>query len=264
MSQTDFTTESRRALLSFESPVTLQSVLTAMLLVALFVANLSGLRAFVVTVVAIAALWAWDLTDTAAKASVPLNPYPIVLAPAGAALGAYRWGFEGFAIATVAALAVVLVWAVVLKTHREIASLASTGLAVMVGSAGAGSLVLLRMRWDIEVNAFIAVTAGALVVGILARWFQQQYPLFDPNIGALVAGAIIGLVSGSVSSLDLSPVFVASVAAAGGLVAGNTAGSLLRTGHISLTDDPPGPLGLMDGPLMAAGIFWLAMITLST
>ena len=264
MTQTDFTTESRQALLSFASPVTTQSVLTAMLLVALFVANITGLRAFVVTVVAIAGLWAWDLTDTASKSGVPLNPYPVVIAPAAAALGAYRWGFEGFAIATVAAIVLVLVWSVIFKTNRDLTSLAATGLAAMVGASGAGSLVLLRMRWDIEVNAFIAVIAGAVVVGVLARWFQQRYPLFDPNIGALVAGAIIGLVAGLVSSVDLSPVFVASVAAAGGLVAGNTAGSMLRTGHISLTDDPPGPLGLMDGPMLAAAIFWLAMVTLTT
>jgi len=206
VTQTDFTSESRDALLSFSSPVTLQSLLTAMLLVALFVANLSGLRAFVVAVVAIAALWAWDLTDTAAKASVALNPYPIVLAPAGAALGAYRWGFEGFAVATVAALALVLVWAVVLRTNRDIRDVAATGLAVMVGVTGAGALVLLRMRWNIEVNAFLAVTAGALVVGILARWFQQQYPLFDPNIGALVAGGLLGLIAGLAARIERSPV----------------------------------------------------------
>ncbi len=65
------------------------------------------------------------------------------------------------------------------------------------------------------------------------------------------------------SSVDTSGVFVASVAAAGGLVAGRTAGSLLRTGRISLTEEAPGALSLMDGPLLAGGIFWLAMVTLS-
>jgi hypothetical protein len=264
VSQADFTPESRQALLAFDSPVTLRSVLTAMLLLALFVANLSGLRAFVVVVVAVVALWVWDLADNAAKAAVPLNPLPVMVASAAAAWGAYRWGFEGFAVASVGGLALALAWSVVTKAHRTLPSLAATGLAVIIGTSGAGALTLLRMRWDIEVNALLAMIAVALVVGVLARWLQQRQPLLDPNIGALVAGALVGLIAGLTSSVELSAVFVASVAAAGGLVAGQTAGWLLRTGHISLTEEAPGPLSLVDGSLLAAAIFWVAMATLTT
>ena len=264
MTQTDFTDDSRQALLSIQSPVTLQSVLTAMLLLALFVGNVSGLRAFVVVVVGAVALWAWDLTENSTAANLSINALPVVLAPAASAWGAYRWGFDGFAVATVGGLAVALTFTIFDKTHRSLKDLAATGLAIIVGSTGAGALILLRMRWDIEVNAFLAVVAAALIVGMAARWLQVRFALFDPNIGALVAAAVVGLIAGLVSSVELSPVFVASVAAAGGLVAGQTAGSLLRRGSISLTEDAPGALSLMDGPLLAAGIFWLAMVTLTT
>jgi hypothetical protein len=264
VSQADFTPESREALLSLESPITVRSVLAAMLLMALFVANVSGLRSFVVVVVAVAALWAWDLADNAAKSAVPLNAIPVMISPAVAALGAYRWGFDGFAVATVVALALTLTWSILTTSHRSLNSLSASGLAVIMGTTGAGALTLLRMRWDIEVNAFLAVIAAALVVGLVARSLQVRYPLFDPNIGALVAGALVGLIAGLVSSVELSPVFVASVAATGGLVAGQTAGSLLRSGHITLTEEAPGPLSLMDGPLLAAAVFWLAMATLTT
>jgi uncharacterized membrane protein YjjB (DUF3815 family) len=264
MSQRDFTDDSRQALLDIEGPVTLQSVLTAMLLLALFVANVSGLRSFVVVVVAVVALWAWDVAENAATADISVNPLPIVVAPAAAAWGAYRWGFDGFAVAMVGALAITLAWMILRTAHRSLRDLAATGLAVIVGATGAGALTLLRMRWNIEVNAFLAVMAAALATSLAARWLQVRYALFDPNIGALAAAAVVGLFAGLVSSLELSPVFVASVAAAGGLVAGQTAGSLLRSGRISLTEDAPGALSLMDGPLLAVGIFWLAMVTLST
>jgi hypothetical protein len=264
MSQRDFTDNSRQALLEIEGPVTLQSVLTAMLLLALFVANVSGLRSFVVVVVGVVALWAWDVTENAAAADIAINPLPIVIAPAAAAVSAYRWGFDGFAVAVAGALAATLAWMIFRKDHRDLKDLAATGLAVIVGTTGAGALTLLRMRWNIEVNAFLAVMAAALATGLVARWLQIRFALFDPNIGALTAAAIVGLLAGLVSSLELSPVFVASVAAAGGLVAGQTAGSLLRSGRISLTEDAPGALSPMDGPLLAVGVFWLAMVTLTT
>ncbi len=263
MTQPEFTDDSRQALLSLDSPVTLQSVLTTMLLVALFVGNVSGLRAFVVVVVGVVALWAWDLTENSANANVSINALPVVLAPVASAWGAYRWGFEGFAVATVGGLALVLAFTIFEKKHRTLDDLAATGLAIIVGSTGAGALTLLRMRWDIEVNVFLAVVAAALVASLVARWLQVRFALFDPNIAVLVAAAAVGLLAGLTSSIELSPVFVASVAAAGGLVAGQTAGSLLRRGSISLTEESPGALSLMDGPLLAAGIFWLAMVTLT-
>lgn len=263
MSERNFDDDSRRALLDIEGPVTLQSVLTAMLLLALFVANVSGLRSFVVVVVAAVALWAWDVTENAAAADIAINPLPTLLAPAAAAWGAYRWGFDGFAVAMVGSLAMALAWVIFRNTHRDLKDLAATGLAVIVGATGAGTLTLLRMRWNIEVNVFLAVVAAALVTAMAARWLQVRYALLDPNIGALAAAALVGLVAGLVSSLELSPVFVASVAAAGGLVAGQTAGSLLRRGRISLTEDAPGALSLMDGPLLAAGIFWLGLVVLT-
>jgi hypothetical protein len=93
--------------------------------------------------------------------------------------------------------------------------------------------------------------------------FQDRVPLLDPNISALAGAALAGLIAGSVSSLSLSVTFVAAVSASGGLVAGRTAGSLLRSGQVRLLDRAPGALSMLDGPMLAAGIYWLAVITLS-
>ncbi len=256
---------SREALTRVESPLTLQSLLAAMLLVALFVANLTSLRAFVVVVVGVVGLWAWDLTDTAGRNQTDLNPLPVFAGVAAAAWGSYRWGFEGLAVATAVTVAVAFGWAIFRPTERTAKRLSNTALASLLAALSTGPLILLRMRTETEVTAYVIVMVVALVTSEVARQFQHRYPLFDANLAALAAAAAAGLVVGAAfSELSLSATFVAAVASAGGIVAGQTAGSLLRTGHISLLQRAPGALPMMDGILLASAIFWLAIITLST
>jgi len=254
---------SREALTSTENPVSIQSLLAAMLLAALLAGNVVSLQAFVIVVTGVAALWVWDLSDFARRQSTPINPYPLLVAVATTAWGSYRWGFDGFAVATVLAVMVTLVWAVFVPGERGLQRMASTALGALLVAVAVGPLVLLRMRSDVEVNAFLFIMAAALVASLVALFFQDRLPLLDPNIAGLAAAALAGLIAGSVSSLSLSVTFVAAVSAAGGLVAGRTAGSLLRSGQIMLLERAPGSLTLMDGVLSAAGIYWLSVIVLS-
>ncbi len=254
---------SRRALTDMPTPLTLQTLLAGMLIVALFVANLSGLRAFVVVVVGVVGLWVWDMMESGRRHGLLLSPYPPLIAVIAAAWGAFRFGFEGFAVATVIAVAATLVWTVFRPAYRGIRPIANTTMAALLGGLSAGPLVLLRMRWDIEVNGFLLVVVLALAAATAARAFQVQYPLFDANIAALAGAAVAGLVTGLVSSLSIAATFVAAVAAAGGLVAGSTAGSLLRWDRISLVTAAPGTLTMLDGPLLAAGVYWLALVGLT-
>ena len=59
--------------------------------------------------------------------------------------------------------------------------------------------------------------------------------------------------------IDPAPVLLASVVAAVGLVAGRAIGSLLRSGRILLVEAAPGFLTLLDGPLLAVGLFWVTL-----
>lgn len=251
---------SRQALLAGDSPWSIQTLLAAMLLASLLVGNLLSLQVFVVVAVAVVSLWTWDVVDFGSER---LNPYPLFVTVGAAAWGSYRWGFDGFAVATVGAVAVTLVWAIAVSGERELDRLAVTAMASLLTALAVGPLVLLRLRWDVEVNGYLAVVVVALAASMAALWVQDRLPLLDPNIAALGGAALGGLVAGSVSGLSLSVTFVAAVSAAGGLVAGRTAGSLLRTGQVRLLERAPGALTMLDGPLLAAGIYWLAVITLS-
>lgn len=254
---------SRQALTSTESPISIQSLLATMLLGAMLAGNVATLQAFVIVVTGVGALWVWDLTDTAGKESTPLNPYPLLVSVGASAWGSYRWGFDGFAVATVAAIAVTLIWAVFVPAERGIERMASTSLGALISALSIGPLVLLRMRSDVEVNAFLFIMGAALVASLLALSVQDRLPLLDPSIAALAASALAGLIAGSVSDLSLSVTFVASVSAAGGLVAGRTAGSLIRSGRIMVLERAPGALTLVDGMMVAGGIYWLAIVVLS-
>ncbi|MDH3471641.1 MAG: hypothetical protein OEM94_10025 [Acidimicrobiia bacterium] len=262
---TDQTTTgvSRQALTATESPISVQSLLATMLLAAMLAGNVVSLQAFVIVVTGVAALWVWDLTDFAAKGSTPMNPYPLLVAVAASAWGSYRWGFDGFAVATVVTTAATLLWAVFVPAERGLERLAATSLGALVAALAVGPLVLLRMRSDVEVNAFLLIMGAALVASLIALSVQDRLPLLDPSIAALAAAALAGLIAGSVSGLSLSVTFVAAVSAAGGLVAGRTAGSILRSGRIMLLERAPGALTLVDGVLVAAGIYWLAIVVLS-
>lgn len=254
---------SREALTATESPWSIQTLLGAMLLAALLVGNIISLQAFVVVVVTVAGFWAWDLADFAARAGNAINAYALFATIGAVAWGSYVWGFEGFAGGLILGVAVGLVWAVAVAKERELARLTETILGTLLVAMSVGPLILLRMRWDVEVNAFLFVIAVALAASMAALLFQDRIPLLDPNISALVGAALAGLIAGSVSSLSLSVTFVAAVSASGGLVAGRTAGSLLRSGEVRLLERAPGALSMLDGPMLAAGIYWLAVITLS-
>ncbi len=50
-----------------------------------------------------------------------------------------------------------------------------------------------------------------------------------------------------------------AVAIGAGFIAGRTLGSLTRTGAVMHTARAPGLLTMFDGPIVAAGLFWLVI-----
>jgi molybdopterin converting factor small subunit len=146
------------------------------LLGALLIGNAVSLEAFVVTFVGVAAVWVWDLAGFALARGVPLNIYPMLFAVIAPAWGAYRWGFEGFAFAAMAGVAVVLVWALFDERFRQVESLSVTMLGTMLVATGAGPMVLLRGYGEDVVSAYIVVVIGALIAALLVTAFQYGSP----------------------------------------------------------------------------------------
>ena len=238
-------------------------LLAASLVVALLLASSISLQAFTIAVVAVAGVWLWDLAGYATARGVVLNAYPLFAAVIAPAWGAYRWGFEGFAFATVLAFAVVLVWALARPEFRAVESLAASGLVVSYVAGGVGTMVLIRLRSTEELAAFLVVVGVAVLAGWVAALVERKSLALDPNIAMLVAAIGTGALVGTQWGPEWNIVFVASVVAAAGLVAGRAIGSLLRSGRIQLLDAAPGYLAMLDGPFMAAGLFWLGLALLT-
>ncbi len=237
-------------------------LISAGLGLALLMANFASLRWFVVVTVAVAGLWLWDLAGHASARGVVINPYPAFISAAAAGVGAFRWGFAGFAFAVVLGVAILLAWGLARPAYRPVEAIVGGVLLAVAGGLAVGPLVLLRLRLADEVTAFLIVVGLATLAGRLAAMVEAQSPLFDTNLAALVGAVVGGAIAGAAFG-EPTRTLVASVVAAAGLVAGRTLGSLLRSGRIYLAADPPGMIALADGPFFAAGLFWVTLALLT-
>jgi hypothetical protein len=190
---------------------------------------------------------------------VPLNIYPMLFAVIAPAWGAYRWGFEGFAFAAMAGVAVVLVWALFDERFRQVESLSVTMLGTMLVATGAGPMVLLRGYGEDVVSAYIVVVIGALIAALLVTAFQYDVPFLDVPLGTLIGAVIAGAVAAAIWGDSFGPIFISALFAGGAIVAGRAIGSLLRSGQVLLADPAPGYAALLDGAIPAAGLFFIGI-----
>ncbi len=207
--------------------------------------------------------WLWDLRDTLDVRSSRVEVIPVMAAAAAGANGAYGWGTEGLAGGLVIGLMIVMVWTVLDKRSRSTDAIANAALLAAVSGLGTGSLVLIHFRAEAEVSLFLAI-AGATVV---AAWAAGRYAPassgLDPNVAGLLVALTAGVVAAFTTDLLSVPVTVlVAVAVGAGFIAGRTFGSLARTGVVMHTTRAPGLLTMFDGPIVAAGLFWLVVAVL--
>ncbi|MFQ5947286.1 MAG: MoaD/ThiS family protein [Acidimicrobiia bacterium] len=243
------------------SPIGFEAGLVGALLLILFLANYTSLQWFVVAVVFVAGFWAFDLLDFAARKGNRVAAGPVFLAVVASALGSYRWGFEGFAFAAALAVMAALAWGALERAARPVEVVAANAVAALVASLGVGPLVLVRMRAIVEISGFLLVVAAASAAAWLGGRLGSSLldPLTSGGVAALGAGVIAGLTWGP----TLWTMLVASGAIALTLVAGRNLGSLLRAGSLSVAGPVPGSLSLLDGPLLAAGPYWLVLTAMT-
>jgi hypothetical protein len=245
--------------MAVEAPLGTRVVTAAALLVALAMANATSLQVFVVAFVAVAATWVWDLAANAQARGVRVNIWVGLFAVVAPAWAAYRWGFEGFGFSAAVVVAVSLAWGLVRPEHRSLEGIAATLATALLVGAGAAPIVLIRMRDSQEVGAFLFVVVVSVVATWVASLFEHRLGFIDPSAAALGGALVAGAIAGAVWGETWSGIFVASVIAAAGIVAARALGSLLRSGEIVLSETAPGMLALLDGPLAAAGLFWVAL-----
>jgi molybdopterin converting factor small subunit len=231
------------------------------LVAAIAIANWISVQWFAFAMVGIGIAWLWDIRDALAIRGIRFQVIPAMVAVALAVNGAYGWGQTGFAGGMALGTVAVLIWVVLDTSMRTLDRVALLLLLATVASLGTGALVLVRLDGSERVTFFIALAlvAGAASWGV-ARLPNDTFAGLDGNLvgllGALFVGAIAGLGSDAV---DLPTALIAAAFAGAGLVAGRTFGSMVRSGAVVLTERSPGMLTTLDGPLIAAVMFWAAL-----
>ncbi len=239
-----------------------ENVLSFILLTALFIASWVPIEWFVVVAVGASLAWLWDLWATDQQNLDQLNIYALIAAPPIAGMATYAWGIPGWAGAIGAAILIAVAWPIFDVAKREVTAIGATATVAVIAATGTGAIVLLRMISTMTVLAFMFVVAAGILGAVATSVYGGQ--TLDPNVGALVASIIAGVLVGVLTSeIDLATGLFSSVAAGVGLIAGRVFGSLMRGGAIVHTTRAPGHLSPIDGVLLAAPLFWMALLVLS-
>jgi len=245
------------ALKSVEMP---PNILSVALIVALLAVAWAPLEWFVIVAVGTVLAWVWDLSDTAKRAGTGFIPFPPLIAATITGASTYAWGFNGFAAAIAFSVIISVSWAVFDKNSREFRITAATTLVTLVAGSATAGLILIRLLGPYAVVGFVLITIFALIGAWIAGAFGSQIQSVDANVGALLGALVAGLVVGlSVDELDIAAGLLGGVAIAAGVIAGRALGSMVRTGTVTHTEDPPGELSMFDGAILAAPLFWLVL-----
>lgn len=237
----------------------LQLAISSAIIAAIVIATFASIPMFSLVIVGASLAWLWDLTETAAARSAPLNPISPMIAAAAAVTGAYAFGFSGFAVGLVIGVGAMLGFGVFNPADRELHTVAATGFTVIVVALGAGSAILIRLRSREELIAFLIIALLAGGAAYAVSRYGDALPAIDPNAavfaGAVIAGFVGGLILDNVS---LPTMLIAAAATAAGMIAGRTFGALMRAGDL-LATRPPGALTALDGPFLGVAMFWIAI-----
>ncbi|MDX1467816.1 MAG: MoaD/ThiS family protein [Acidimicrobiia bacterium] len=226
-------------------------------LVAIF-ANIQGQAAWAAAVVAIAAVWAVDLSIAFANRGKRFAVLVPVAAGAGGALLAHVLGSVGYGLSAGVGVAVALIWAVSFRFYREVDVLAPVALVALLGGMGTASMVLARSASAPDpqaVDVFLVASVVAIVLGSLVARLPAM-PLADPFSVTAVGAVLAAVAAAAIWDLDVVAYLLAGLGIAVALVAGLGLSSMLRTGRISLSERSPGLLASLDGVVLAAAVYF--------
>ena len=238
-------------------------VLTGVVWVTLLLANLTSPEALALAAVGTTIAWLWDVRDTVNGAGFGIQVVPAMIAATVGGAGAYRWGETGLGVAIALAVMVTLAWAVADATNRHVPRLAVTVLLSGMAALATGSMVILGLRSQAEVTAFLVLAAAAAV----AEWFGRRFGgvSIDPNLAILIVVTLVGLAVGALAgSLQLVVVALAAAITAGGFIAGRAVGSLLRNGDVLHTIRAPGVLTMMDPAVIGVSVWFVSLLVFSS
>jgi sulfur-carrier protein len=245
----------------FEDGDVTPALLGVILLATFAIANVISLEALTFAAVGGTLAWLWDLGDTQTEDGRVSPVFGALVGATAAANGAYAWGLAGFAGGLALGLMAVLAHALVDRRLRSLTALSAGSLMALTAGAGAGSLVLVRAGSEVYITVLLVVVVLAAISQWVVRRFLADVGGLDPNL-AMVIGVLLGAGAAGFIADTLSPVeaLVAGAAAVAGLLAGKAIGSMLRSGDVHHTTRSPGLLTAVDGAVLAAATFWIALL----
>ena len=239
---------------------TMVAGLVVALVLAVALGNFISPEVFVFVTVGAAMAWLWDLRDALAMRRSPVEVIPVMAAAAAAANGAYGWGTDGFAAGLAIGLIVILMWAVLDRTSRSLEAIASAALLGVVSGLGTGGLVLVHLRNEDGVTLFLIISSATVLAASAAARFAPASAGIDSNVAGLLTALAGGIAAGLVTDTLTFPVMIlVAVGIGAGFIAGRTLGSITRIGTVLHTARAPGLLTTFDGPIVAAGVFWVVV-----
>jgi molybdopterin converting factor small subunit len=222
------------------------------------VANLQTQEIWAAALVAIAAVWALDLSSTFAARRHLFAPLPVVASAAAGALAAHALGGAGYGLTVALAVAICLGWAVAFRQYRQVDVFAPSLLAGLLAGLGVASLVLAHSTAApdaIAVDVFlVAVIAGVLAGAIVAR--LPAVPFLDAYTITAIVAVLAAVAAAALWDGDVVGYLLVGLGVAVSLIGGTGLASMMRTGRIRLTERPPGLLSSLDGVVLAAALYY--------
>jgi hypothetical protein len=130
----------------------------------------------------------------------------------------------------------------------------------VLASAAVGSMVLAYREFQAEHQA-VSVFLIVVVASTLAGSALERFPIsmLDPFTGTALAAVLAAAAGAASIDEDVVGFLLVGIGSAVALIGGRVFGSLIRTGRVSLTTRAPGALSAIDGPLLAAALYFLLL-----
>jgi molybdopterin converting factor small subunit len=244
-------------------PATLQltdlaAFLPLVVAVVAVLANLQDQAIWAAALVAIAAVWAFDMESAFAARGRAFVPLAVVTATVASVLSAHILGTIGYGLAVAIPVAVVLGWGVAFAEYREVDVFAPTLLVSLIASFGSASLILARSAQTpdaMAVDVFLVATIAGVVLGSVVDRLPAL-PFLDRFSTTAIGSVLAAMAAAAMWDLDVVGYLLVGLGIAVALVAGQGLSSMLRTGTVVLTERPPGLLTSVDGIALAAVVFF--------
>ena len=234
----------------------MEGLLLAGLMLVLIVANTLDTAIVVALWVGVVALWVIDLVNTSSESDFGIHPQPILASVLVSMAAANTFGLLGLGVGVAVSMVLVMGWAVVRPSARDLTSIGASVLGAVIASLAVTSLLLARATadgGDRQVAGLLIVIAVGALVG---RWAEvSRSRVFDPYLVGPVLMVVAAVAVAYLSGFDLLAWFFIGLLLACATIAGRGIGLAFRTGAIRLTTRPGGLLAALDGPMLAVAVF---------